>query len=543
LINTIPTRVRLDNGSTFAQVVSQVHSFYAKSLDFSHTSLTDIKKWANISSSQALFESIFVLQDFAVSTYDDLPLVVEDKSSTDGVMSTDLMVQFGVESAQSAISCTIAYNTVLLGDSDVTEMLSKMDEIIKSIVASSSDTSALPIQKMVELSTTHQSVLAELGNTKGARQSQTFTLCHSAFEKSAAMYSDLVAVEFSGQQITYGELDKRANCFAHALRSLGVNNGVSVVIATGRRLEMVLSMYAVLKAGGTYTPIDPTAPQSRINLIVSQSAASLVIVSDATAGQFESFEGILVSATEMLNTDNLDKERSVKLPDTAVGADTALVLYTSGSTGLPKGVKINHAGMARLFDEPLKMSKVAPGVRMAQFLNIAFDAAQAEVFICHAGGATLVLRTENVFETIKSVDILHITPTGLSQLDPAEFPNLKQIFTGSEPLPESLAQLWASRVRLINLFGPTETSCYVTGCVIQPGENVSIGSPLFNSAIYVLDQQKQLVPPGVVGEIYIAGPCVSNGYVNYNGDDKFVPDSISGDGTMYATGDMVSCKQ
>ncbi|KAJ3105869.1 hypothetical protein HK100_003813 [Physocladia obscura] len=397
---------------------------------------------------------------------------------------------------------------------------------------------SLSIQNLTELSNVHQSILSTFGNIVNGYLEQTYELIHNAFENSACTHGDAIAVESVGREISYAELDKRANYLARQLRNLGVTTGVSVVIATGRRIEMMLSMYAVLKSGGTYVPIDPSIPQERINLIVSQSMAVLALVTDDTAHQFENLDQIQVLPVSEILDANISEKESTKLPDIASGDNTAFVVFTSGSTGIPKGVKISHAGVARLFDEPLKMSNVSRGVRMCHFLNVGFDAGQAEVFVCHAGGATLVLReSTDISKTIQSIDILHITPTGLSLLDPIDFPNLKQVFIGSEPVTDALVERWASRVRLINLYGPTETSCFVTGCVLKPGEDVTIGNPLFNTAIYLLDNAKGLVPPGVVGEIYVSGVCVSNGYLNASERGKFMP-CMSGNGLMYATGDM-----
>ncbi|KAI9324350.1 hypothetical protein DFJ73DRAFT_768382 [Zopfochytrium polystomum] len=380
-------------------------------------------------------------------------------------------------------------------------------------------------------------------NVPRSTKPPSYSLIHNAFEFQALLNPEAVAVEHEGKSVTYKELDLAANILCRRLQSIGVKAGDRVGLLASRSLEMIVGMLAALKSGAAYVPVDAATPGARAEYIFATAAVSMVLFSPSASLlvpklTLPAFCAVMEISVLKPESNNVP---SSKPPESATGSSTAFVVFTSGSTGNPKGVLVTHAGVARLFDEPLKVSHLGLGVRMSQFLAIGFDGAQSEIFIALGTGTTLVLRsTGEPMKTIASVDVLHITPTGLGQLNPEAFPNLKQIFVGAEHLPAALAEKWSRHLRLINLYGPTETSCFVAGTVVEPQEVVTVGRPLAHSSLFVVDSEMRLVPKGVVGELAIGGLCVSGGYIGLPDENakRFVPNPF-GEGRLYRSGDLV----
>ena len=381
---------------------------------------------------------------------------------------------------------------------------------------------------------------------------------------------DAVAVSFAGKTLTCAELNARANQVAHYLRKCGVGPDVIVGVTMTRSLEMIVALLGVLKAGGAYLPLDPTYPMERLDLMVRDAQVETVlteehIVADSLARDAPvhiiALDGAVRAA---IAQESSDDPESVTLPD-----HLAYVIYTSGSTGLPKGVMVSQRALVQYVTAGIDHFAVTPDDRVLQFASISFDAAAEEIYPSLLSGATLVLRTDAMLDSIEtflqtctteSITVLdlptaywHVITTEL-EANSLEFPpSLRLVILGGEAaLPERL-QVWQTHapahIRLVNTYGPTETTIVATMCDLtgkdapESATRAPIGGPIANTRVYVLDLHLQPVPVGVPGELYIGGDGLARGYLNRPGltAKLFIPDPFGGlaGARLYKTGDLV----
>ncbi|KAH9119619.1 hypothetical protein AeMF1_007789, partial [Aphanomyces euteiches] len=366
-----------------------------------------------------------------------------------------------------------------------------------------------------------------------------YELLHHAFEERAAKKPQLLAVEYEGKSITYGELNDQATTLAHELVSLGVGVGSRVAVVMERCLEFPIGLLAVLKAGGSMMPLDATFPANRLTFMLGDVNASVVVTTEQYRAQVEALN-LEIPVVYISSTDLAASPKTMPLPSPATRYDEAYVVYTSGSTGRPKGVPVLHRGVVNSI---LASSKVmfAEEFRVAQLLSISFDGCQLDTWSALSNGAALVLRGDDITEVIASVDSVLITPTALSLLGhPAKFPNLKFVAVGGEKMTVQLRDLWAPHVTLMNKYGPSECAIVSHENHLQVNSAITVGRTLANIHCYILDNDMRPVPVGVVGEIYLGGICVSPGYINLPEQtaERFLDDPfVSGGGRMFRTGD------
>ncbi|CAK4698598.1 unnamed protein product [Aphanomyces euteiches] len=366
-----------------------------------------------------------------------------------------------------------------------------------------------------------------------------FQLLQQPFEARASSKPLLRAVEFKNESLTYGELNVIADKLAWTLITLGVTTGTRVAVVMERCLEFPVGLLAVLKAGGSMMPLDATFPVNRLKFMLADANVSVVVTTEQFRAQVEALD--LVIPIVFFTTD--DMRTAPVPPEFATSAsrfDEAYVVYTSGSTGTPKGVPVLHGGIVNTvyFCSP---QMYAEGLRVAQVFSIAFDGCQLDVWGALSFEATLVLRGDDIFETLTMVDCVMCTPTALSQLgDPSTFANLKFVALAGEQISPTLKDQWSRHVTFLNKYGPTECSAVTHEAVLDPNTPVTVGPPLPNFNCYVLDDNMVPVPVGEVGEIYLGGICVSPGYINLPEQtaERFLEDPfVSGGGRMFRTGD------
>ncbi|KAJ3194943.1 hypothetical protein HK101_001504 [Irineochytrium annulatum] len=541
LLNTLPFRLQIKEDMTFAQVVSRAHETYASSLPFDHIGLGDAKRYAKIRKDAALFDSIFLFQ-----TSDDRNLIESSELSVvDLGLNGSGWDQWGVEFSTSAagLKAAISYDQAMIPESAIQSMFAKMQEVVMRAAGNQRE---LLVGDLDSLLPDHSSVVLSSG-TSSHTQSPEYELFHTRFEEIAAEVPHHIAVVMGNQSISYGELDTRANALANRLRFMGVVRGCNVGALMYRSIDMVIAIFAILKTGAAYVILDPKFPSERLATMALESKCSVLLHSENTKEQLcQVYQQLQSSGTcSMLSISDFLSDATdhvtTKLPDAVNGRDNAFIVFTSGSTGKPKGVAVHHQGMTRFLNEPLVTDNIAPGSNVAQFMSIGFDAAQYELFVALSLKCTLHLCESDPLKTLLNVDVVHITPTGLSALDVVAYNNLKVIVVGGEPIQRALADKWSSRVKLINVYGPTETALIQLGGRIFPSCEISAGSTLANSLIYVVDEKLHLVPPGVIGEVAIGGLCVTNGYINNpeGNATKFLKNPfISEEGLIYLTGDL-----
>jgi amino acid adenylation domain-containing protein len=376
---------------------------------------------------------------------------------------------------------------------------------------------------------------------------------HQLFEEQVVRTPDAPAVTFAGQHLTYRELNVQANRLAHYLREKGVGPEVLVGIFVERSLEMVVGLLGILKAGAAYVPMDPTYPAERIGFMLEDAEMPVLVTQSRLVSRLPDHTASLVC----LDTDTTALQQQ---PDTnpsalATQENRAYVIFTSGSTGRPKGVQICHRAVVNFL---ISMSH-EPGLtaedRLLAVTTLSFDIAGLEIYlplivgahIIVASAATAVDGTALIQAlTQERITVMQATPITWRILLAAGWqgdPNLK-ILCGGEALPPELAQQLLSKVgSLWNVYGPTETTIWSTAWEIKPDdEPISIGRPIANTDIYLLDTHRQAVPIGVPGELFIGGDGLARGYLNRPEltAERFIKHPFSDDpnARIYGTGDL-----
>jgi amino acid adenylation domain-containing protein len=389
-----------------------------------------------------------------------------------------------------------------------------------------------------------------LGESNQKQRDNPCTLCiHQLFEQQVETNPNAVAVSFEEQSLTYGELNARANQLAHDLSTIGVKPETLVGICVERSIDMIVGLLSILKAGGAYLPLDPAYPKDRLEFMVEDAQISVLVTQ-------EKFTTHLPLSN--INIVCLDGDRqtfsqhSQQNPKPAVTVENlAYILYTSGSTGLPKGVLIPHKALVNLATAEIKLFNLQPSSRVIQFASINFDVSVSEIFTTLCAGAQLCLGSPksllpggNLLQFLQENAITHaaLAPSVLAVLPQASLPQLQVIIAGGEACPPKLMEQWAVGRRFLNAYGPTEATVEATVAECSPGLPLTIGRPLANTEAYILDESLQQVSIGVAGELHIGGIGLARGYLNRPEltESKFIPHPFSDNPTakLYKTGDL-----
>lgn len=390
--------------------------------------------------------------------------------------------------------------------------------------------------------------LLMLGSGKSAPNIKEQTL-HGLFEAQVLKTPEAIAIETEVISITYGDLHKKVNQIAYFLRE---NNETFIGLYCDRSIEMIAGMLGVLKAGKAYIPIEPSYPKGRINSILDNSQLKLILSHSTSSFSSEnpSIEVKEIAAIEA-NVSNIISRSSLH--------NNAYVLYTSGSTGKPKGVSVGHHQVVNHMEWMQKEYPLTESDKILQRTPFGFDASVWEIFAPLLQGAQLTLLPEkdqqNIHEILKYIEtkeitIFQVVPSLLNLLlqeaSTTNFQSVNTIFCGGEILQPSLVSklLQKGELQLVNLYGPTECTIQVSHYICsEKDKSTPIGKPIDGVRFYVLDNTKKLQPLGVKGELYIAGNCVSNGYLHQPELTKnsFIPDFITNEegSRMYRTGDIV----
>ncbi|MGA5462666.1 non-ribosomal peptide synthase/polyketide synthase [Mycobacterium sp. NPDC050041] len=360
---------------------------------------------------------------------------------------------------------------------------------------------------------------------------------------------DAVAVRFEGGSLTYRELDRASNRLAHLLIGRGAAPGRQVALLLNRSAKAVVAILAVLKTGSAYVAIDPSAPDARVGFVLSDAAPVAVVTDSHHAARLDGHAVTVIDVDDEV----VDGHPASALPVPAVD-DVAYLIYTSGTTGVPKGVAVTHRNVTQLLGS-LDAGLPDPGV-WALCHSLAFDVSVWEIFGALLRGGRVVVVPEAVagsprdFHDVlvaEGVTVLTQTPSAVGMLSEQGLESAALVVVG-EACPAEVVDRWATPGRvMINAYGPTETTmCVAVSAPLVPGARVPIGSPVAGAALFVLDEWLRPVPAGVVGELYVAGHGVADGYVGRSGltASRFVACPFTGAGEtsgmrMYRTGDVV----
>ena len=507
-----------------------------------------------------LFQVMFALQNMPPPALSLSGLTLTPIDLESATAKFDLSLE--VEEQIDGLLVTFEYSTDLFAPETIERMLAHFQNLLTAVVRDPSQR----VGEMPLLSQTERDQLLIEWNKTGA--DFPLNACvHRLFEEQVLRTPEAVAAEFKGEQLTYRELNCRANQLAHYLLKQGVGPEILVGISVERSLEMLVGMLAVLKAGGAYVPLDPKYPSERIAFMIEDAGMPLVLTRQDLSLAID------VGKARLLFIDKAEEScahESTENPVTDVAPNNlAYLIYTSGSTGNPKGVMVEHRSLAHFTSVAAAEYAIIPGDRILQFASLSFDLSVEEIYPALTNGATVVLRTDEMISSTADflsccddwkISVLDLptaywhelieAPTFLRSSLPR---SVRLVIIGGEAAQPERILTWqkvtAGSVRLVNTYGPTETTVACTmfdlaaDAEVKGRHGVSIGKPIANTTAYILDQFRQPVPIGVAGELHIGGAGMSRGYLN--GPDltaeKFISNPFSNQpgSRLYKTGDLV----
>ncbi|WP_081789154.1 Pls/PosA family non-ribosomal peptide synthetase [Kutzneria albida] len=369
------------------------------------------------------------------------------------------------------------------------------------------------------------------------------------FERACDRHPEAIAVACGNVELSYRELDRAANRLAHLLRSRGVSEGDAVGILVERSIDTYIALLGVLKSGAAYVPLDSSFPADRLEFIAQDAGLCQLVTTSGTSGAVGHLPCPLLEIDGTSVVGMSDERPQVYLEPEQL----CYVIYTSGTTGKPKGVAVSHASIVNFLDVVTPIYQVRAEDRVYQGLSIAFDFSVEEIWPAWLAGATLVTGPGDdrrvgaglsEFLAEQDITFLCCVPTLLTTID-AELPTLRSLLVSGEACPQDLVRRWSRPGRrILNAYGPTESTVTATCGELSPDRPVTIGTPLPSYRVYVLDEQLRPVPEGQPGEICVGGPGVAIGYVNRPGltAQRFVPNPVLADREhaprVYRTGDL-----
>jgi amino acid adenylation domain-containing protein len=558
-INTLPVRVRVPPEMPLLTWLKELRAQQIAVRTYEHTPLVKIQNWSDIPGGMPLFESILVFENYALDS------VLRAQGGNWRNREFRLLEQTNYPLAVGGYSDTelllkIAYDRGRFEDATVTRMLGHIQTLLEGIVADPDQRlSDLPLLTRSE----HRQLLEEW-NATGANYPRGLCV-HQLFEAQVERTPEATAVVFQDEQITYQVLNRRANRLANRLQALGVGPEVLVAICVEPGLEMVVGLLAILKAGGAYVPLDPAYPKERLRYMLKDSGAGLILTQKKLAEFVKSLGDsqfiLLDNPYDSLENTTGDNDRIVYM--SGVRPDSlAYVIYTSGSTGLPKGAMIEHKNLVNYLCWVNKALLGGDVHDLPLITKLTFDASLKQLFAPLLRGSRVwILPDDIVAQPTKLLQVLALaTKVGLNcvpslweaildtlhhhqTLIPAD--SLTHLYVGGEPLSKGLVKrsfATFANLQIWNLYGPTETTANSSAARIVPTDKVTIGRPIANTQLYILDPHLQPAPVGVPGELYIGGEGLARGYLNRPEltAERFIrnPFSEKSGGRLYKTGDL-----
>lgn len=545
-VNMLVLRESLQPESTARELLARTKQTLLDALahqEYPYARLVADRRSARQGSRAPLAQVLFVLQPFKLLAELDLRMNASRAAAPDGrwpawdayvIPQQSGQFDLCIELAESdqGLSGYVEYKDALFDAERIGRMQEHYVRLLEELVSRpSAGIGSLPLMSETDM---QQTVLA-WGQSSGTVEPER--CLHRMLEAQARLTPEAIAVEQEGRSLTYRELDARSNHVAHYLRRRGVEPGVVVGLCLERSIELIVGLLGILKSGGAYLPLDADYPTERLEYMLRDSQVRVLMT--------QQDQLVRLPATNA-HSICLDSEwaQIAKCPESAIAGTDALdnlayVIYTSGSTGHPKGVMIEHRSIANYVRAFTKIVDLTRRDRVLQFASLSFDTAAEEIFPCLSAGATLVLRTATMVDSVSgfldrcrdvTVTVLDL-PTAYwhelvtrMALERIPFPSsVRTVIIGGERVLPQIVQRWTNvigtAVRLINTYGPTETTVAATwseltglGADHDIVGDLPIGRPIPHASVFVLDRNEQPVPVGVAGELYIGGLGVARGY-------------------------------
>jgi amino acid adenylation domain-containing protein len=542
-VNTLVLRTDLSGNPTFVDLLLRVReaalgAYAHQALPFEK--LVDELQPERSLSHSPLFQVMLVLQNVPAATLELPGLTLRAESRSQEISKFDLTLNGGETGA--GLFCSWRYNSELFERTTVERMAGHLRTLVEGVgAAAASRLSELPLLARAE----RLQLLAEWSRGEDVG-GPVGSYLHERVEAQAERRPAAPAVVFDGGELSYAELNRRANRLAHRLRRLGVGLEVPVGVCAERSPEMLVGLIAVLKAGGAYLPLDPTYPRERLAWLLADSGAPVLLTQEPLAAELPA------TAAEIVLLDDDPEEGEENLPTTVAPENLAYVIYTSGSTGRPKGVLVPHRGLDNLAAAQTRLFEVGPDSRVLQFASLSFDASVSEIAMAFRAGAALCLAPRRdllpgpeLIELLQRQEVTTVTlpPTALAALPEAALPALRTLVVAGEACSVDLARRWAAGRRLVNAYGPTEVTVCATAGLYDGGDRLPVGRPIQNAEVFVVEAGVHPSATGVPGELLVGGVGLARGYCGRPDltAERFIPHPFSrtpGE-RLYRTGDLV----
>ncbi|WP_027248867.1 non-ribosomal peptide synthetase [Planktothrix agardhii] len=516
-VNSLVLRFDLSQEPTFEDFLAQVRQTTQNAYDHQDLPFEMLVEELQIErhlDRNPLIQIVFALQNAPSSPWDFPGIKVEDLAS--GLDSVRVDLELYLWDVPEGLGGFCSYNRDLFDAETIARMMTHFKALLAAIVANPQQ----PVALLPLLTPPEHQLLEEWNETKA---DYSYNKCiHQLVEEQAERTPDAIAVVFENQQLTYAQLNNRANQLAHYLRSLGVETEVIVGLCVERSLEMIVALIGILKAGGAYLPLDPEYPPARLQFMLFDSQIPLLLTQHSLIDKLPSHQAQTLFLEEIWEKTAQPSQDNLTAKVTP--SNLANVIYTSGSTGKPKGVMVEHKGLCNLAQAQIETLGVHPSSRVLQFASFSFDACIWEILMALGAGATLYLGTKEalmpglpLMERLRDHAITHITlpPSALAVLPWENLPLLQTIIVAGEACSPELVKKWSQGRNFFNGYGPTEGSVCAAIAKCTPfDEKITIGRPLPNVQVYILDPHLQPVPIGVAGELHIGGAGLARGYLN-----------------------------
>jgi len=555
-INTVPARIQIQPHGTISTQLKRLQDKQSEARQYEYCPLMKVQAWSEIPRGASLFDTVLVFENFPIdASLEDSIAANLTLGNFQFVERTNLPLFLKVVPGKEML-LVLTYDRRLFKKETVTRMLGHLDTVLAGM-------SVGLHRKFTDLSLLHESerqqVVVEWNRTEHPYPADK--CIHELFAEQAMAQPLGLAVEYQGQRLSYEELDRRANQFAHYLRKLGVGPEMQVAVCLERSADMVAALLGILKAGAAYVPLDPNYPAERLQYMLQDSKATAVLTRGPLLARLPVPLSVIVRLDEQRAA--IDAESVASLPRLAHPENLAYVIYTSGSTGTPKGIAGTHRGVVNRILWMQRAWPMLPEDVCCQKTSLSFVDSVAEIFAPLLFGAPLVIvpdeTAKDATELVRLLNARGVTRVVLvpsllrTMLSPElalvnALEKLQTVVTSGEALPADLANLFQTampKAALLNFYGSSEVAADATWSDLthrRPSDPVLIGKPIANMRAYVLDEEMGPCVVGMTGELYIGGAGVARGYVN-RGDltaERFVPDPFSQTGgeRLYRSGDL-----